>query len=57
MNWAAGLYAAAIWALAASTWSAFHPRLIPEPGPELTARVARDIVPAIIIGFLVARFG
>lgn len=55
MNWAAAFYAATIWMLAASIWHMYRP--IDDTASHLHVgfRVFQDVVPAALLGLLLAR--
>ncbi|MBX5443855.1 hypothetical protein [Sphaerobacter sp.] len=55
MNWPAGLVAAGFWVLLSAVWAALQPALYPVSTTRLAGRVVRDLAPALLLGWLVAR--
>jgi hypothetical protein len=55
MNWAAAFYIATLWLLAASVWQMYRPLPVDATHRQATLRVFQDIVPAVLLGFLLAR--
>lgn len=55
MHWAAALFAASIWMLAASVWQMYRP--LPEDAAHRSVafRVFHDVAPALLLGLLMGR--
>jgi hypothetical protein len=56
LNWAAALYAAGIWALAASIWSTAFRISRPNRGSQLSLRVTLDLLPGFVLALIIAFF-
>jgi hypothetical protein len=56
MNWAAALYTVGIWTLAASIWNATFRIWKPLRGGSLSLHVALDLLPGLLLAFIVAYF-
>lgn len=55
MNWPAALFATTIWMLAASFWQMYRPLPEDSSHKDVAMRVFRDVAPAVLLGFLMAR--
>ena len=56
MNWAAALYTAGLWTLAASIWNTTYRIARPNPNTRLTLLATLDLLPGLILAFVIAYF-
>ena len=56
MNWAAALYTAGIWSLAASIWSMTYRMWRPKREDHVSLVVALDLAPGLVLALIIAYF-